>query len=153
MQPDPPAWLVPVIVVGFFVAFAVIWSGVCALLALTSGWRAMAARYPLPEGLRGQGLASGWSIRVGLARYNGVLHFEATPQGLVARVMRLFPFHAPLLLPWSALELRRGGALFYAGEMRVAGGATFTLNGDAMASIERAHAAALHGTSTPTARA
>lgn len=150
MQQSAPWYLVPAIVVGFAVFFTAMWSFVCVLIATLSGWRRMAARYPLPDGLQGAALPSGFAVRVGLASYRGVLHFEAAPQGLVARVMRLFPFHPPLLLPWRAITLTRGGGFFSAGTMKVADGAEFSLNDEAFTSIERALGAA---SGAPTARA
>jgi hypothetical protein len=141
MQQSVPWFLVPGIVVAFAVVFTTIWTGVCALLATTSGWRSMAERYPCPEGLAGAPLASGYAVRVGLTSYRGVLSFEATPQGLVARVMRLFPFHRALLVPWGSIAMERGGGFLSAGTMRVAGGSDFSLNQDAYASIERARSA------------
>ena len=141
MQQSDPWWLLPFIVVAFAVTFTAMWSLVCGILAAVSGWRGMATRYPCPPGLTGDPLASGHAIRVGISSYRGVISFEATPQGLVARVMKLFPFHAVLLLPWEAITLTRGGGFLSAGSMRVADGADFSLNGDAIGSIEQAMAA------------
>ncbi len=147
MQSSAPWFLVPAIVLAFVVMFASMWTGVCALIALASGWRSMAARYPCPEGFSGAPLSSGFAIRVGISSYRGVMSFEAAPQGLIVRVSRLFPFHRALLLPWGAIALTRGGGVFFAGTMRVYEGADFSLNGDAYASIERA----MGGGSGPTA--
>lgn len=138
MQPSAPWYLVPAIVVGFAVMFSAIWSGVCGLLALSSGWRAMAERYPAPEGLQGASLETGYAVRVGLVSYRSVMSFEATPQGLVARVMRLFPFHPTLLIPWDALRLARTNGIFTAGTMTVRDGATFHLNSECFAAVEGA---------------
>jgi hypothetical protein len=148
MQPSPPAYLLPLIIVAFAVVFTTMWSGVCLLISLVSGWRAMAERFACPEGLTGASLGSGYAVRVGLASYRGVMSFEAAPQGLIVRVMRLFPFHRPLLLPWGALTLSQGGGFFFAGVMKVAGGADFMLNGDAFGAIGRAMGA---GASSPAA--
>jgi hypothetical protein len=138
MQQSAPWYLVPAIVVGFVVMFTTIWSGVSGLLALMSGWRSMAERYAAPEGLHGAPLASGHAVRLGVSRYRGVMSFEAAPQGLIVRVMRLFPFHPTLLIPWDALSLARVSGFFTAGTMTVRNGATFALNGDAFSSIEGA---------------
>lgn len=129
------------IVIAFPVFFVTIWSFVTFLISATSGWRGMAATYRAPEGFRGTPLPSGWANRVGMASYRGVLSFEASPQGLVARVSRLFPFHPVLLLPWGALRVVRNAGVFHAGEVHVANGAVFRLNGDAFNAIEQAMAA------------
>ncbi len=149
MQESPPWFMIPAIVVGFTVMFVGIWSLVCAIIAGVAGWGAMASRYPAPPGFHGAPLPSGFAVRIGVANYRGVLHFEAAPEGLVVRVMRLFPFHPPLLLPWRALRLTRSAGLFSVGTLQVDGGSTFSLNGDAFQSIERALGG---GASTPTAR-
>lgn len=143
MESDAPGQglIVAILVVAFPIMFVGIWSFVCVILAAVSGWRAMRERYGAPAGLIGAPLASGFSAMVGVASYRGVLRFEATPQGLIARVMKLFPFHPPLLIPWNALRLTRGGT-FFAGTMEVLNGATFRLNSDALASIEAAQRAA-----------
>jgi hypothetical protein len=142
MQPsEPPAFLFVLIPIAFAVMFTAIWSGVCGLLATVSGWRAMATNFRCPEGLRGTALASGYANRVGVVSYRATLSFEATPQGLIARVMRIFPFHPAVLIPWGAIQLQRGGGIFFAGTMTVAGGATFALNGDALGAIEQCLAA------------
>jgi len=150
MQPAPPWFLLPAILVGFPIVFVAIWSFVCAIIAATAGWGPMAARYPSPPGLRGTSLPSGHANRVGIASYRGVLSFEALPEGLIVRVMRLFPFHPTLLVPWRSLRLTRSAGLFSAGTLEVDGGSTFTLNSDAFNAIERALGG---GASTPTARA
>lgn len=133
-----PAIGVLAIIVGFPVVFVAMWSFVCFLLAAVSGWQGMLRTYRCPEGLRGTPLPSGFVVRVGLSRYRGVMRFEAAPQGLIARVSRLFPFHPALLLPWSAIRVARTGGVFTVGEMQVMGGSTFHLNGEALTAIESA---------------
>ena len=139
MQPsEPPAYLWVIIIVGFPIFFIGMWTFVCFIISMVSGWRGMAAHYRCPEGLQGTSLSSGWANMVGVASYRGVLRFEATSQGLIARVSRLFPLHPALLLPWGALRLQIGGGVFHAGEMHVANGSTFRLNNDALTSIGQA---------------
>lgn len=144
MTPQPPLWLIPAIILGFLVFFVGLWSGISGVMALVSGWSSMAARYPCPPGLQGTPLDSGFAVRIGLASYRGVVSFSATPQGLIAEVMSLFPFHRSLLIPWSALSIKRGGGLFSAGEMQVRDGSTFHLNADALGAIEQAQQKANH---------
>lgn len=144
MQPsEPPAIfmvLFPVLGIFFFIG---LWTAISALLSAMSGWRAMARRYPCPEGLSGARLLSGFASRVGWVNYRGVLSFEAAQQGLIARVNRLFPFHAALLIPWGAIQIQRDNGIFFAGSMRVADGATFGLNREALDAIEHAHSVIL----------
>lgn len=141
---EPGALVVALIAIGFPILFVGIWSLVCVVLAAASGWRSMLGAYRAPEGLRGVGLPSGFSCMVGGVSYRGTMSFEATPQGLLARVMVLFPFHPPLLIPWNALRLSTTGGVFFSGEMQVANGATFRLNSDALAAIGAAQAQALN---------
>lgn len=143
MEPSqPPAYLWLIIVVAFPIFFVGMWTFVCLIISTVSGWSGMAKHYPCPEGLQGTPLSSGWANMVGVASYRGVLRFEATTQGLIARVSRLFPLHPALLIPWGALRLQRTGGVFHAGDMQVANGATFRLNNDALTSIEHSLAAA-----------
>ncbi|MEZ4392748.1 MAG: hypothetical protein R3A48_16785 [Polyangiales bacterium] len=141
---EPGVLVVVLIAAGFPILFVGIWSLVCLTLSAASGWRSMRAAYPAPEGLRGAPLPSGFACAIGGVSYRGTTSFEATPQGLLARVMVIFPFHPPLLIPWSALRLTPTGSAFFAGEMQVAHGATFRLNADALASIGAAQAQALN---------
>lgn len=142
MEPSqPPAYVWAIIVVVFPIVFVGIWTFVCWIISSVSGWSGMATVYRCPEGLQGTALSSGFANMVGVASYRGVLRFEATSQGLIARVSRLFPLHPALLIPWGALRLQRGGRVFHAGEMQVANGSTFRLNNDALTSIEQALAA------------
>lgn len=140
MQPsEPPAIFVvlfPVLGIFFFIG---LWTAISALLATMSGWRAMAQRFACPEGLSGQRLRSGFASRVGWVNYRGVLSFEAAQQGLIARVNRLFPFHPALLIPWRAISVQRDNGIFFAGSMKIADGATFGLNREALDAIEHAH--------------
>lgn len=143
MEPSqPPAFLWVIIVVVFPIFFVGMWTFVCLIISSISGWSGMAKHYRCPEGLQGTPLSSGWANMVGVASYRGVLHFEATPQGLVARVSRLFPLHPALLIPWGALRLQRTGGFFHAGDMQVANGSTFRLNNDAFTAIEQSLAMA-----------
>ena len=87
----------PVVFVGF-------WMGVCWILALAGGWRALAARYrvsnePRPTTQRTSGM-------VGLVSYNGVLELAASRLGLELRVMGLFRAgHPPLRIPWTDVRV------------------------------------------------
>lgn len=141
MQQQPPPYLLPAILVAFPLVFALIWLLVSILITTVSGWRSMAQRYPCPEGHQGTPIDSGHAIRVGWASYRGIISMSASPQGLKLKVMWLFPFHDPLLIPWDSISLERGGGLFSAGQMHVRDGSTFHLNGDALRSIEQSLAA------------
>lgn len=94
------AILVPL---GFLVGFPLIWIGVCQLVALLSGWRALASRYRATTPLTGQRIAVARS-RIGLAQYRNTLTAHVSPEGLGLSVSSLFPGHKPLFIPWSDIQ-------------------------------------------------
>ena len=90
----------------FFVA---LWVAICAFLGRAGGWIRLAEAYgALGLDFRGRALrfrsgAFNW------VSYNGVLSFEAGPQGLSIGV--LFPFragHPPFSVPWSDVRFEAG---------------------------------------------
>lgn len=87
-----------------FVAFPIVWVGVCLLLGRLGGWGRMATHYrtsePAPRGVE-------WFTTgtVGGVRYRNALVVAASPRGLYLSVLPLFrPGHPPLLVPWSAVQ-------------------------------------------------
>lgn len=106
-----PVWIAA-IVVGWCVAFALIWSGVVALLGALSGWRALAARYadPTPPARYAHAGVSG-SLR-GVA-YRHVLRVQLDATALHLAVHPLFRIgHPPLRIPRSALQRGDSGSFF-----------------------------------------
>lgn len=109
MNPD---WLIPLL---FFPAFVGLWCGVCFLIALIGGWRALAKKYAHGvESFQGNRWHMQSGTMRGLARYRGTLTLGADARGLYLGVMVLFRAgHPPLFVPWNEIELReRHGWLF-----------------------------------------
>ncbi len=94
-------WLIPLILVGFVVAFVLIWTLVCLLISWVGGWARLGRHYRatlVPEGKDHLGVFG----MVGIASYRGTLNVRTTPQGLYLTVMPLFKFgHPSLFIPWS----------------------------------------------------
>src|SRR4051812_21977157 len=121
MQDAVPWLIVGAILVLFPAGLVVMWTLVSVLLATVSGWRGLAARYPAAPLRRGTALAGGYANAVGGVAYRRVLTFEETDDALLVRVLRIFPFHPDLAIPWSALRAVPSRD-FFAGSFEVAGG-------------------------------
>jgi hypothetical protein len=98
----PPAWLWLI-----FLLLPAVWLLIMRFAAWSSGWSRLARTYratAAPEGERFR-----WqSARFGWADYNGCLTLVVAREGLHLTLCRLFSFgHAPLLIPWSDLHVRR----------------------------------------------
>jgi len=121
MESTPaPGWLIPLILLGFPVAFLAVWSCVCALIAATSGY--LSLREHRLDGAtvdEGEKLPSPWLARIGWASYRGgILSLQAGPAGLTLRIPRIFPFHPPVRIPWERIQ-ETGGALLLDGCVRL----------------------------------
>lgn len=100
-----PVWLVPLILLGFPFAFLGMWSFVCALLAVVSGYRALREhRIDRAAADEGEKLPTPWFSMIGWVSYRGILSFRASPAGLTLRVLRIFPFHPPIRVPWERIQ-------------------------------------------------
>jgi hypothetical protein len=93
--------------VGFFVFFIPLWLLVGGLLALVSGWRTVAARFPAgdipPEGERFSGQVSGF----GIVAENNVTRVVVAPAGLHLSAILPFRFgRPPMLVPWDQVKWR-----------------------------------------------
>lgn len=110
---DLPGWLVPVLVLAFPIAFIAIWSFVCALLALVSGYRSLAAhRIDSAEANEGEKLPTPWFAMIGWVSYRGgILSLRSGSKGLTLRIPRIFPFHPPIRVPWERIQEADGGGL------------------------------------------
>jgi hypothetical protein len=97
-------WLIPVIVVGFVVAFSAIWCFVCWLISIIGGWRRLAQHYRTSDTPNGPGLFARF-LRLGISSYRRTVTVHITPAGLHLAVMPLFRLgHPPLMIPWSAVR-------------------------------------------------
>jgi hypothetical protein len=106
---DTESMPLPELELAFPFLFAGLWIGVCSLLGRAGGWIRLAEAYgALGLDFHGQRLrfCSGAFNRVS---YNGVLSFEAGPQGLAVSVF--LPFragHPPFSVPWSDIRFESG---------------------------------------------
>ena len=99
------AMLTILIVVLAPLGFVALWSGVCVLLALLSGWAGLARRYrcAADEPLGAEHLVTGM---LGVVSFRGALTVGVAEDGLDLRVMALFrPGHPPLRIPWDAIQV------------------------------------------------
>ncbi len=110
---DLPVWFVPLFVLGFPLAFLGLWSFVCAILATASGYRSLAAfRIDRAEADEGERLESPRLATIGVSSYRGgTLSLRASRGGLTLRVLRIFPFHPPLRIPWERIREVEGDGL------------------------------------------
>jgi hypothetical protein len=96
--------LIAVIVIAAPLVFVGFWMGVCWLLALVGGWRALAGRYRVDGEPRAPTRRTFGML--GLVSYNGVLDVAASNSGLDLRVMSLFRAgHPPLRIPWTDIRV------------------------------------------------
>ncbi len=101
----------PIVFVGF-------WMGVCWILALAGGWRALAGRYRVEGELRAPSRRT--SGMVGLVSYNGVLDLSASNLGLDVRVMSLFRAgHPPLRIPWADIRVEDESAGLFGSQTKL----------------------------------
>lgn len=127
-----------------FVAVSVLVVGV---MAGAGGWRALAARYPVPaappldeERYRFTSIRTGWGL-FGTAYYGSCVTVGVGSRGLSLALWAPFAlFHPPMFLPWEALEScrsvewPRGGPLT---QITVRDGGELTVTGRAGAAIFR----------------
>lgn len=96
-----PAWVV-------LLLFALLWLGVCALLARVGGWSTLAGLYRAKYPVVGEHFRF-ISASMGKARlpvnYKGCLFMVVNRHGLHISVLFPFRFRSPpLFIPWSAVE-------------------------------------------------
>ena len=101
---EAPSWILPLILIGFPIVFAALWTFVCFILSIAGGWARLADRFAASEPPTGQQFT--WQTgRVGMSNYNSVLTIHTSPSGLHLAVMVLFRVgHKPLLIPWSEIH-------------------------------------------------
>ena len=93
-----------VAILGFVVAFPLIWTGVVYLISRVSGWTALAARFAVAPDRRPRGDTFGWqSVQLRLfASYSNCVDVVVSERGLFLQPVWPFRFgHAPLLIPWN----------------------------------------------------
>lgn len=106
-----PIYFIPLIVIGFVLFFALIWSFVCLLISLIGGWSRLAKHYRATITLPGTDRTGVWGM-VGWASYRGTLVVRTSAQGLYLSVNPLFQIgHPPLFIPWS--HMRASGSQIF----------------------------------------
>lgn len=120
MESTSDGWLVASILVGFPIAFLAIWSFVCAIIATASGYRSLADfRIERAAADEGEMLPTPWYAMIGWASYRGgVLTLRSSHSGLTLRVLRIFPFHPPIRVPWDRVR-EDGGSILLDGRVRL----------------------------------
>lgn len=102
MLPNAAIWIVP----ACFAGFALLWTLTCRLVAVLSGWRILAARYPAAGDCAG----TFWRFQSAVLRryrylpsnYGNCLRVTANDEGLgLAVLWLLHAGHPPLWIPWS----------------------------------------------------
>lgn len=120
MESTSDGWLVAAILLGFPVAFLAIWSFVCAIIATVSGYRSLADfRIERAAADEGEMLPTPWYAMIGWASYRGgVLTLRSSHGGLTLRVLRIFPFHPPIRVPWDRIR-EDGRSMLLDGRVRL----------------------------------
>lgn len=141
--PAPP-WLIPLVILGFPVVFAGIWSLVCFIMAVVSGYRSLARfRVDLREAEVGEALPTPLWAMLGLASYRGgILRLRASRAGFTLHVSRLFPFHGTLRVPWEHVEFEPELARMFrgvAGTVVLDGRVRLRLPTETFAAVRDAH--------------
>ena len=108
---EEPGLLIASILLGFPIAFVAIWSFVCAIIAVGSGYRSLGKfRVGRAAADEGETLPTPWYAMIGWASYRGgVLTLRSSYDGLTLRVLRIFPFHPPIRVPWERIREDTGG--------------------------------------------
>jgi len=114
-------WLIVWIVLGFPVVFVGIWSFVCAIIAVGSGYRSLVKfRVESATADQGEALPTPWYAMIGWASYRGgVLTLRSSHDGLTLRVLRIFPFHPPIRVPWERIREVASGSMLLDDRVRL----------------------------------
>jgi hypothetical protein len=104
-------WLLPILLPFALTALAAVWLAVVGLLALLSGWPALARRFAhTPPGTSGGVELRGQVISVGPVPERGITRMTPTAEGLLLEAHPLFRFGRPtLLVPWAEVRPDPGG--------------------------------------------
>lgn len=88
-------------------SFVAVWTFVAWIASRASGWHRMTQRFgsPGPFGSVGERVRFA-SAQIGWANYSGALELRASASGLFLATVWVFrPFHPPLFIPWSDLQV------------------------------------------------
>ncbi|MBM3968696.1 MAG: hypothetical protein FJ302_02360 [Planctomycetes bacterium] len=91
-----------------YFAFALIpgfFAGLLVVIAKLSGWTKLAERFRADREPDDGTCFRGQFLRIGWCDYNGCMTIRVSPEGLYLAVWPIFVGHAPLLIPWSVLQV------------------------------------------------
>lgn len=105
------------IVLGSVAYCIALWYLVLWILAVSSGWRKLSRRFYVPAPLSAEP-GQPTMARIGAVRYNGALKIAMESRGLFLAPYRIFrPFHPPLLIPWSEIQIGEATGRMFAGSV------------------------------------
>jgi hypothetical protein len=128
-------WLLPILLPFALIAVAGVWLVVVWLLALLSGWPALARRYAHDPGAGSDGAQlRGQVLAVGPVAERSITRITPTAEGLLLEVHPLFRFGRPtVLVPWSEIRADRGGRV---PRLRLGAATTLRIAGRAFRALE-----------------
>ena len=96
--------LIPLIALGFPIAFGTIWTFVLWIISHVAGWQTLARHYHTTRPFSGKTFRF-QSARLNRASYSGVLEIGVNEEGIRLVPFFLFrPFHKPLFIPWYDIQ-------------------------------------------------
>lgn len=112
MDPDAPSpLLVLAIIGGFCVAFPVIWSTVCVIIAALGGWKDLAGRFRTEAEPPPNAMLIGHA-RLGWSNYRGTMQIGRVGDTLHISVLGIFrPGHPHLSIPLEAIRVEEKSGL------------------------------------------
>jgi hypothetical protein len=128
-------WLLPILLPFALTALAAVWLAVVGLLALLSGWPALARRFAhTPPGTSGGVELRGQVISVGPVPERGITRMTPTAEGLILEAHPLFRFGRPtVLVPWAEIRPEPGSGTV---RLRLGGTTTLRITGQANRALE-----------------
>jgi hypothetical protein len=99
--------------IGFIAYFCALWTVVCIVISLLSGWQSLSRRYHTENNSSTTINWGSGSFRY-IVGYHNVLRMRSDADGLYLSVMKLFRLgHPPLLIPWSEIEVLQEGRFLF----------------------------------------
>ena len=88
-------------------SFVAVWTFVTWIASRASGWHRLAQRFGSPDPFASVGDQVRFaSARIGWGNYSGALELRVSASGLYLATIWIFrPFHTPLLIPWTEIEV------------------------------------------------
>jgi hypothetical protein len=132
---SPSPWLLPILLPFALIAVAGVWLVVVWLLAMLSGWPALARRYAHdPAAGSDDAQILGQVIAVGPVAERSITRMTPTAAGLLLEAHPLFRFGRPtVLVPWAEVRADRGGRV---PRLRLGAATTLRITGRAFRALE-----------------